>query len=87
MARTLARRTAKTVFFAVILLIVARSLGNPELYINHGLASKVAQLISGDINAESIYDAYFYLDVLSVLAITIVIYLVIVKSVKKIRSK
>ncbi|HAT1614409.1 TPA: hypothetical protein I8Y09_001090 [Raoultella ornithinolytica] len=69
------------------MLAVARSLGNPEIYINHDLASKTAQLISGDVNAETIYDAYFYIDVASVLAITTVIYFITMKLIRKIRSK
>lgn len=87
MARTLARSVAKIVFFVLVMFAVARTLGNPEIYINHDLASKIAQLISGDVNAESIYDAYFYLDVISVVSITTIVYLVTMKLIKKIRNK
>lgn len=87
MAQALARRAAKTVFFIIMMIAVARILGNPEIYINHILASKLALLISGDINAESIYDAYFYLDVVSVLIITTGIYIIAIKLLSKIRKK
>jgi hypothetical protein len=40
------------------MLAVARILGNHEIYI-YTFASKLALFISGDVNAESIYDAYF----------------------------
>jgi len=84
MARKLARRTAKTAFFLIVMFVVARSIGNPEMYVNHDLASKLAQLVSGDVNAESIYDAYFYIDVATVMSITTAIYLIAMKLIKKI---
>lgn len=87
MAQTLARRAAKTIFFLIIMFVVAWIFGNPEIYINHTLASRLALLISSDVNAESIYDAYFYIDVASVLIITTGIYIVAMKLIKKIRKK
>lgn len=87
MARTLARRVAKIVLFVLVMFAVARISGNPEIFINYDLASKIAQLISGDVNAESMYDAYFYIDIVSVVAITAVIYLITMKLIRKIRSK
>ncbi|EAR2923220.1 hypothetical protein EI696_08915 [Salmonella enterica] len=66
---------------------VARILGNPEIYINHTLASRLALFISGDVNAESIYDAYFYIDFSSVLIIATEIYIVVMKLINKIRKK
>lgn len=87
MDQTLARRAAKTIFFLIIMFVVAWILGNPEIYINHTLASRLALLISSDVNAESIYDAYFYIDVASVLIITTGIYIVAMKLIKKIRKK
>lgn len=87
MAQTLAHRAAKTIFFIIIMFAVARILGNPEIYINHTLASRLALFISGDVNAESIYDAYFYIDFSSVLIIATGIYIVVMKLINKIRKK
>ena len=87
MARKFARRIAKTCFIVLVMFAVARLLGNPEIYVNHDLASKLAKLTSGDVNAESMYDAYFYLDIISVVAITAVIYLLTMKLLRKIRNK
>jgi hypothetical protein len=87
MARKLACRTAKIAFFGLVMFAVARALGNPEIFISHDLASNLAQLISGDVNAESMYDAYFYLDVFSVITITTIIYFTAMKLIRKIRNK
>lgn len=87
MARILARRMVKTIFFIIITFVVARSFGSSEAYINHDLASKLALLISGDVNAESIYDAYFYIDITSVFSVAIIIYIIAMMLFNKIRNK
>lgn len=87
MAQILARKISKLLFFIMIMYIVARALGNPELYISHDLAYKVAKIISGNINAESVSDAYFYLDVISVLMITTPVYLIAIRLFLKLRRK
>lgn len=75
MVKTIAFKTAKLIFFIIIFLVVGKCMGDPYIYINHNVASWLAQLLSGDVNAESLYDAYFYIDVTSVTAITLVIYI------------
>jgi hypothetical protein len=88
---TLARRRGvrllKTALFLLIGMAVGRILGNPEIYINHAIASKISDLVYGDINAETMYDTYFYLDVLTVVITTTVIYFITMKLIRKIRSK
>ncbi|WP_343550858.1 hypothetical protein [Pantoea sp.] len=87
MAQTLARRAAKCVFFLLITLVVGRSIGGAETYISQDFARKVAVLISGESNIETLYDAYFYIDFVIVVSITTAVYLITMKLVKKIRSK
>ncbi len=87
MAQTLARRTAKCVFFILITLVVGRSLGGAETYISQDFARKVAVFISGESNIETLYDAYFYIDVVIVVSITTAVYLITMKLIQKIRSK
>ncbi|MEG5552358.1 hypothetical protein UXO11_22545 [Enterobacter wuhouensis] len=87
MARTLVRRALKSAYFMLLTIAVARAFGRPEIYINHNLASWLAQVIAGDVNAESMYDAYFYIDVTCVAAISTIIYLITMKLKRKLRSK
>lgn len=82
----LARRLFKTGLFLFMGVMVMMGLDNPEIYVNHQLASKVALFIEGDINAESIYDAYFYIDIVCVAATTIVAYLITINLITKIRK-
>lgn len=85
--KTLALRAAKIAFFIIIVLAVANTIAPAEVYINHDIASKLALFLSGDVNAESLYDAYFYIDFISVLIMAAVIYITVMKLIKKIRSK
>ena len=87
MAQILARRTAKCVFFILITLFVGRSLGGAETYVSQDFARKVAIFISGKSNIETLYDAYFYIGFVIVMSITTVVYLTIMKLIKKTRSK
>jgi len=82
-ARSVIRKSAKLIFFILIFLVVGKCMVNPYIYINQKLASKLAQLFSGDVNAESLYDAYFYIDVISVIFITIVIYAICLSIFRK----
>lgn len=87
MVQTLVRKIVKAVFFFIIMLSVARSLSKSEDYVNHALVDKLAQLISGDVNAESVYDAYFYIDISVVVVITTTIYMITMKIISKKRNK
>lgn len=83
MAQTLARRSAKCVLFLLILLVVGKSLGGAEIYISQDFARKVAVFISGESNIETLYDAYFYMDVVVMVSITTAVYLITMKLIKK----
>ncbi len=80
------RRLLKTVFFILLSIAVARSLGNPEIWINYDFAEKVSNYIYADVNAETIYDVYFYISFITVIFITVIIYILVVKLIKFIRS-
>lgn len=87
MALTLARRIFKIACFLILTFAVARILGNPEIYINQNLASWLALTLTGDVNAESIYDSFFYIDVTCVITISAITYLLTMKLIRKVRSK
>lgn len=87
--KRLALKFAKFIFFVLLSLVIGRTLGNPELWINHTFADSVAGFIygEGNVNAETIYDTYFYLSFIFVLSLTFIIYLSVVKFINKIRSR
>ncbi|ATA26071.1 hypothetical protein BIY26_19315 [Brenneria goodwinii] len=86
---TLARRISKITFYALISLIVGRTLGNPEIWFDHELATQIGHMIygAGEIGADNFYDLYFYISVITIFSITTVIYILVMKLLKKIRRK
>ena len=89
MARILARRIAKVALYILLSLVVGRSIGNPETWMNHELASRIGHMLygSGEVGADNFYDLYFYISLIVVFSITTVIYLINMKLIRKIRSK
>ncbi|ORM82983.1 hypothetical protein HA38_19365 [Pantoea allii] len=87
MVSALARNAVKILFFLIITFAVARSLGHPENYADHEFVSQLALFLTGDVNAESIYDAYFYIDFFTVVTISIAFYLITMMLIRKTRRK
>ena len=67
-------RLFKTVWFICISIIVGRTLGPAERYLDHDVVSSICNFIYGNVNAETIYDTYTNIDILIVLALSTVIY-------------
>ncbi|GAA3614172.1 hypothetical protein [Gibbsiella quercinecans] len=86
---TLVRRISKVTLYLLLSLVVARSLGNPEVWFDHDLAVRIGHMIygAGEIGADNFYDLYFYISVITVFPTTTVIYILSMKLVKKIRKK
>ena len=57
-------------------------LPSPESYINYDIARKFALFINGSESAESMYDAYSYLDWIIMLSIIIPFYVITIKMIK-----
>lgn len=81
-------RLLNVLLFLAIFVAVGRALGDPYNWVNHALADKLASLIYGygNVGGEEIDDVYFYIDVVSVLAIATVLYLIVVKLIKRLRN-
>lgn len=87
MARRLVHSITKIIIFALIMGVVMLSVKVPDEYISHNLIKKLALFISGDVNCESIYDAYFYIDFFIVIATTAAIYFLTMTLIQKLKSK
>lgn len=81
-------RLLNVLLFLAIFVVVGRALGDPYNWVNDALADKLANLIYGygNVGGEEIDDVYFYIDVVSVVAITTVLYLIVVKLIKRLRN-
>lgn len=74
--------------FLAIFVAVGRALGDPYTWVNDALADKLANLLYGygKVGGEEIDDVYFYIDVVSVIAITVVLYLIVGKLIRRLRN-
>ncbi len=80
------RRISKFLYIIILLFSIGHILPPPELYIHYNIAKKVALFINANENAESIYDAYSYIDWLVIASIITIIYILTMKLIKKRRS-
>ena len=85
-ARKWSIRLFKTIGFLLISLMVGRTLEPAEFYLNHDVASSVCDFIYGDVNAETLYDTYTYIDILTVFTLTTVIYRLTMLLINRIRK-
>ncbi len=79
-------RLFKTVWFLCISILVGRTLGPAERYLDHDVVSSLCDFIYGDVNAETLYDTYTNIDILIVLTLATVIYRLTTLLLKKIRK-
>lgn len=85
--KNLARRACKIIYFLILLLAVGHILPGPEIYINYDLVRTTAMIITGNENAESMYDAYSFIDWLTMLIIITPFYIITMNLLEKIRNK
>ncbi|MCK7356075.1 hypothetical protein L8O13_02500 [Enterobacter roggenkampii] len=86
LARKWGIRLLKTAWFLCISILVGRTLGPAERYLNHDVVSSLCDFIYGDVNAETIYDTYTNIDILIVLTLATVIYRLTTLLLNKIRK-
>ncbi|WP_075211112.1 hypothetical protein [Enterobacter roggenkampii] len=81
-------RLFKTVWFLCISILVGRTLGPAERYLDHDVVSSLCDFIYGDVNAETLYDTYtnIDIDILIVLTLATVIYRLTTLPLNKIRK-
>ncbi len=85
--KNLARRACKIIYFLILLLTVGHILPGPEIYINYDLVRTTAMIITGNENAESMYDAYSFIDWVTMLIIIIPFYIITMNLLERIRNK
>ncbi|RTO93432.1 hypothetical protein EKN49_13805 [Enterobacter roggenkampii] len=79
-------RLFKTVWFLCISILVGRTLGPAERYLDHDVVSSLCDFIYSDVNAETLYDTYTNIDILIVLTLAAVIYRLTTLLLNKIRK-
>ncbi len=86
---TLVRRLSKIIYFIILFVITGRSTGDPELWFNDDMATRIGHVIygPGEIGADNFYDLYFYIHITAILPVTLLIYVMTMKLIKKLSKK
>lgn len=84
--RKTALKLSKIIYFIILFPCVGRILPPPESYIRYDIAKRFALFINDNESAESMYDAYSYVDWFTMLSISILVYILTMKIVRKIRE-
>lgn len=86
---TFVRRISKVIYFIALFIAAGRLTGDPELWFNDELATRIGHLIYGpdEIGADNFYDLYLYIHIIAILPVVIFTYVITMKLIKKLGSK
>jgi len=87
--KTLARRASKTAFYIALSIAIGRIFGPVESWLNIDFVHSAGEVIygPGDMGADNFWDLLFYIDFLTTMSITTIVYFVTMKLTNKIRNK
>ncbi|HBX8172369.1 hypothetical protein [Klebsiella pneumoniae] len=82
---TLARKISKIIYFILLFLVLGRALPRPEIYLDYDIARDICHFLFGSVNADTMYDTFFYITLMTVLSPSGVLYIATIKLFKIIR--
>lgn len=85
--KTCAHRISKFIYIIILLVSVGHTLPPPEEYINYAVAKNVALFINANENAESMYDAYSYIDWFAMTSIIFLLYFLTMMLLRRAMNK
>ncbi|EOE3283852.1 hypothetical protein ACYJGC_003901 [Klebsiella pneumoniae] len=84
---SLARKISKIIYFILLFLVLGRTLPRPEIYFDYDIARDVCHFLFGSVNADTMYDTFFYISLIIVIFLSTVLYIITLKLISTIRSK
>ncbi len=82
---TLIHKISKFIYFILLFVILARVIPRLEYYLSYEVARSINNLIFDDVNADTMYDTFFYITLMTVLSPSGVLYIATIKLFKIIR--
>lgn len=67
---TLARKISKIIYFILLFLVLGRALPRPEIYLDYDIARDICHFLFGSVNADTMYDTFFYITLMTVLSLS-----------------
>ncbi|MDI4506121.1 hypothetical protein E7V62_27055 [Escherichia coli] len=84
---TLARKISKIIYFILLFLVLGRALPRPEIYPDFDIARDNCHFLFGSVNADTMYDTFFYISLIIVIFLSAVLYIITLQLISTIRSK
>ncbi|EOE5667459.1 TPA: hypothetical protein ACWXE1_004311 [Klebsiella pneumoniae] len=84
---SLARKISKIIYFILLFLVLGRALPRPETYLDYDIARDICHFLLGIVNADTMYDTFFYISLIIVIFLSAVLYIMTLKLISTIRSK
>ncbi|SXE81142.1 Uncharacterised protein [Klebsiella variicola] len=84
---TLARNINKIIYFILLFLVLGRALPRPEIYLDYDIARDICHFLFGSVNADTMYDTFFYISLIIVIFLSAVLYIITLQLISTIRSK
>lgn len=84
--KIVARNLSKVIFYIFLSLVVGRTIGSPETWVDRDVATRIAHVIygPGEIGADNYYDLYTYFSIIVVFSITTAIYILTMILIRRI---
>ncbi|WP_227521632.1 MULTISPECIES: tlde1 domain-containing protein [unclassified Klebsiella] len=84
---TLTRKISKIIYFILLFLVLGRALPRPEIYLDYDIARDICHFLFGSVNADTMYDTFFYISLIIVIFLSAVLYIITLQLISTIRSK
>ncbi|WP_234267684.1 hypothetical protein [Klebsiella pneumoniae] len=66
---------------------LGRALPRPEIYLEYDIARDICHFLFGSVNADTMYDTFFYISLIIVIFLSAVLYIITLQLISTIRSK
>ena len=74
---SLARKISKIIYFILLFLLLERALSKPEIYCDYNIERDVCHFLFGSVNADAMYDTFFYISLVIVIFLSTVLYILL----------
>ncbi|EOD8968038.1 MULTISPECIES: hypothetical protein [Klebsiella] len=84
---SLAHNISKIIYIILLFLLLGCALPRPENYLDYDIARDVCHFLFGSVNADTMYDTFFYILLVIVIFLSAVLYIITLQLISTMRSK
>lgn len=83
---SLAHNISKIIYIILLFLLLVCALPRPENYLDYDIARDVCHFLFGSVNADTMYDTFFYIALIIVIFLSTVLYIMPLQLILTMRS-